>query len=362
MQSRNIIIILLVAALVWSCTDKGDVRENEYFTEPHPVVIIPTYNEPASRASISSVLQEFYINAVSGSTNKGRNIKYSWNGTAWNSSSTVLWPGPDVAISFWALSQAFSNGDSISSLRMTSKDQYFTYAIDSLAPRDLIYGSTLNTTYNKAGGAVRINFYGALAYPYLKCKNGIENVTLIIKEVIVHNLSRAGKFTFNKTVNSSGTWTAINNITGSFKQVLETPITIPPDASASIQITDSWKWIPQKPTKWTTTDAVPVPIATADELHHSYVELKCQMIMNGGYVWGGAGGDAEYESVYIPFGSNFRTANYKNAITLTFTGGYMSDGKPVELRSADSFTLAEWVKEDVLVDPWEEEEPEDLIF
>jgi hypothetical protein len=97
-------------------------------------------------------------------------------------------------------------------------------------------------------------------------------------------------------------------------------------------------------------------------MKQSYVELKCQIIINGRYVWGGGTGALKYESVYIPFNSNFNKANYKTAIVLTFDGGFMADGKPLEPHEGDEFTLADWLVTDVSVDPWEEEEPEDLIF
>ena len=367
-KSRIFLIVFFIASLICQCSNRSDFESEDYSFDGGPVEIIPVFpDEKSSRASISSMIQEFYIMAYSGTVKKGNNVRYYWTGAAWKASGLVSWPGMDTKISFWALSHTFTNVDSLSNVKMTSKTQEFVYGIDSVKPKNLFFGSNLNTTKNKAKGAVRINFYGALAYPTFKCKlsNNLKDATVIINEIIVHNLSVSGKFSYHKTTSSSGTWTADKTKTGTFSQKLKTPVTVKYNSKSSVStlITDTnWVWIPQIPKKWTTTASNPKSISYADSMKQSYVELKCQIIINGSYVWGGGTGALEYESVYIPFNSNFNKVNYNSSIVLTFDGGFMADGKPLEPHEGDEFTLADWLVTDVSVDPWEEEEPEDLIF
>jgi len=362
-MNRSYLIVLLLSVFFCRCTDRNTIDSEDYSSED-TVKIIPVFPDATSRASVSDILTEFYVSAYSGTTARAKNVKYEYDGTAWKATSLITWPAKNTKISFWALSQKFANGDSISNLVFNSKDQNFIYGIDSVKPKDLIFGSYLNTTKAISGGSVRIAFYGALAYPTFKCKQLVKDATLIIDEIIVHNLRTSGKFTYHKTTSSSGTWTNGNEYYGTFSQKLKTPISLPYHATKSTTITDTcWIWIPHAPVKWATTATKPVSISEADAKHQSYVEFKCKISMNGSYVWGGTSA-AEYESIYFPFNTNFKSTTYKAAITLNFKQGavFFADGTPWEPRSGDEFTLAEWRNATVDVDPWEEEEPEDLNF
>ena len=362
-MNRVYLIVLFLLVFICACTEKNTVYSEEYSSED-TVEIIPVFPDYESRAKVSDILTEFYVSAYSGSAMRAKNVKYLYDGTAWKASSVISWPGKNTKISFWALSQPFANADSISDLVFKSSDQNFVYGIDSVKPKNLIFGSYLNTTKAISGGSVRISFYGALAYPTFKCKQLVTDATLIIDEIIVHNLRTSGKFTYNKTKSSAGTWANGNDYYGSFSQKLKTPVSLPYHASKSTTITDTcWTWIPQAPVKWATTATNPVPISEADAKHQSYVEFKCKISLNGSYVWGGTSA-AEFESIYFPFSTNFKSTTYKTAIVLNFKQGavFFADGTPWEPRSGDEFTLAEWRNATVDVDPWEEEEPEDLNF
>lgn len=359
---RSRIISIIIASLVLSCTNSVDVNQN---TDSYDIVeIVPTFPWSSSRA-LSDLLSEFYISSFSGSINKGRNIKYSWDGTAWNSSSSIVWPAGSTKISFWGLSQKFENANGISSVSIRYNSQTFDFTCDPDNPRDLLYASMLNTTKAAQGGKVSLAFNYALARPYFTCVQAIEtpNVTVIINEVIVHNLKSTGTWEYSTTQNSNGTWTLNNDLYANYSQVLTTPVTLNPDKVTAVTLTDRWFWMPQRPKKWTTAVGAPVPIADADANHESYVELKCKIIYNGSYVWGGSAGSAnEWESVYYPFSTNFNTKAYNRAIKLSFDGGYFDDGTPFKPRESSEFTIAEWIQQDVLVEHWVEEEPEDLYF
>ena len=362
-MNRIYLIVLLLSVFFCRCTDRNTIDSEDYSSED-TVNIIPVFPDLQSRAKVSDILKKFYVSAFSGTSSRARNVKYEYDGTAWKAASVITWPAKNTKISFWALSQAFTNADSLSNLVFTPTNQNFVYGIDSVKPKDLVFGSYLNTTKAISGGSVRIAFYGALAYPTFKCKQLVKDATLIIDEIVVHNLRTSGKFTYHKTTSSSGTWANGNSYYGSFSQKLKTPVSLAYHATKSTTITDTcWTWIPHIPVKWATTATTPVSINEADEKHQSYVEFKCKIIMNGSYVWGGTAA-AEYESIYFPFNASFRTTTYKTAIILNFKQGavFFADGTPWEPRSGDEFTLAEWRNAVVDVDPWEEEEPEDLNF
>ena len=354
--------ILVFVSIVLGCSSSLEVpqeKDNSEFVE-----ILPTFPWSSSRA-ISDVITEFYVTSYSGRSLKGKNVHYTYDGTAWNADRAIAWPIGSTKISFWGLSQKMDNVDEISNAKMTSSVQQFDYTCDPANPKDLMYASTLNTTQAAQGGKVALAFNYGLANPYFTCVQAIEteNVTVIINEVIVHNLKTTGTFNFSKTQNSTGTWTLNNDLYANFTKVLPSPVTLNPDKVTAVTLTDKWFLMPQRPIKWTTTATTPVPISTADANHESYVELKCKIIANGSYVWGGAAGSAnEWESVYYPFGTNFNSKGYNRAIKLKFDGGYFDDGTPFKPREGSEFTIAEWIQQDVLIEHWEEEEPEDLIF
>jgi hypothetical protein len=313
-----------------------------------------------SRFAASDVMTEFYVYAFSGRSNKARDIKYSWNGSAWTSDESVNWPRNEI--SFWGLSRSFSNGGALSHANMKYNAQYFNYTVFPDSAKNLFYASKLNTTSSAQGGNVHLDFVYSLAYPYFTCVQAIDNVRIIVKEVITHNLQTTGTLTFSTTNDSEADWTLVDSLYGNYKQVLATPVELNPDQTTAVKISEPWIWMPQRPKKWATTASKPVTIQEADSLHQSYVEIKCQIIQNGSYIWGAPSGTNEWESVYYPFNTNFRSQGYQRPIKLTFTGGYLEDGTPWVPHSGTSITVASWVTMDVLVDPWEEMPPEDLEF
>lgn len=359
--SKSIICFVLLLPIL-GCSNSTELNRE---TDGYDVVeIVPIFPWSSSRA-ISDVLTEFYVTSYSGRTLKGRNIHYTFDGTAWKASSSLVWPSMTTKISFWGLSQKFDDVNGMSNTSITSTSQTFDFTCDPANPRDLLYASKINTTKKEQSGKVSLAFNYALARPYFTCVQAIEteNVTVIINEVVVHNLKTTAKFKYSTTRNSNGSWTVNNDLYANYSKVLSSPVTLNPDKVTAVTLTDRWYWIPQRITKWSTTATTPVPISTADANHQCYVEMKCKIIVNGSYVWGGSAGSAnEWESVYYPFGTNFNSNGYNRAIKLSFDGGYLDDGTPFKPREGSDFTIAEWIQQDVLIEHWEEEEPEDLNF
>ena len=357
------LLIGIIMAIVFnSCSDAVDSGLHLDSSDTGiPVTFTASLNDKlSSRVAASEVMPEFYVYSFAGRVNKGRNVKYTWNGSAWQSDKSINWPTSEI--SFWGLSRTFANGGEITNSKMVYNQQYFNYTVFPDSAKNLFYASKLNTTSSALGGNVHLDFVYSLAYPYFTAVQAIDNVSIYVKEIIVHNLKTTGTLTFSTTNDSEAKWTLVDSLYGDYKQVLPSPIELNPDQRTAVQISDPWIFMPQMPTKWKTKAGTPVSIHEADSLRHSYVEIKCKMIQNGSYVWGAPSGVNEYESVYFPFSTNFRAQGFQRAIKLTFTGGYLEDGTPLVPHSGTSITVASWVTMDVLVDPWEEMPSEDLEF
>jgi hypothetical protein len=358
----KLFICVLVTIFLNSCSkDIGSGLNVDDSDTGIPVTFTASIDKKiSSRFAASDVMTEFYVYAFSGSSTKARNIKYTWDGSGWVSTGRVNWPRNEI--SFYGLSRSFANGDEISNSNMSDEEQYFDYTVSPDNPKNLFFASKLNTTSSAQGGNVHLDFVYALAYPYFTCVQGIDDVRIIINEIIVHNLKTTGTLTFSTTNDSEAKWTLVDGSYGDYKQVLETPVELNPNQRTAVTISQPWIWMPQRPDGWETEPGAPVTIQEADALHQCYVEIKCQIIKDGNYLWGAASGENEYESVYYPFDTNFRARGYQRAIKLSFTGGYLEDGTPWKPRSGAAITIASWITIDTLVNPWEEMDPEDLIF
>lgn len=360
---RRYICYLLVALflhMLCSCSDNyflNDEEEKEY------VEIVPTLLKKSSRSGIADVLNEFYVTAYEGILSRGDNIHYTYDGSAWNADYAIVWPSKKKTISFWGLSQPLSDGRGITNSYIYDDEQYFTFTCDPADSHDLLYASNLKTTKAKENGKVSLGFTYSLAYPYFTAVQAIDDVTIIIDSVTVHNLYSTATLKFDKTYNSVAEWTVIDTQFATYGQKLSSPVTLNPNKRSSVKISDKWMWIPQLPNEWQTAEGAPISIQDADALHQCYVEVHCQIIKDGAYLWGAPAGNNEYEPVFFPFGTNFETQGYQKAIKLKFNGGFLADGTPWKPHDlSGDFTISQWITQDVFVYPWEEEEPEDLEF
>ena len=124
-----------------------------------------------SRAGAVSFTQisEFYVSAYSGSSSKGKNVRYYLEDGVWKKAGLITWPTGTKTISFWGLSQKFENANGLTDVKVTKSLQTFRFTIDPENPRDLSYASRLNVTSEQVGGQVVLSFLHALAYPYFTC-------------------------------------------------------------------------------------------------------------------------------------------------------------------------------------------------
>jgi hypothetical protein len=362
-KSRWITIVVFVCSVLISCSDNSELQTNgQNAMFDSTVYFIPSIEQTTTRASTSDIIQEFYVSAYSGISNRGKNVRYYWTGSSWASDRTINWPSGSKTINFFAVSKPMAEGGGISNVKLSSKEQSFDYTVDNQNPEDLLLASTLNTTYSDMDGKVRLDFAYSLAYPYFTCKQGIEGVTVKIKEVIVHNLWNTGRVLFDLNRNSRFSWTVVDSLYANYRQVFDEPVTLDETGKKAVQISNKWIWMPQRPNKWTTSETDTVALVDADAQHQCYVELKCQIIQDGAYIWGAESGENQYESVYIPFGTNFRSIGYSRPVQLTFTGGFLKDGTVFKPHGGSEITISSWVQASVLIDPWEEMDSQDITF
>ena len=359
----EIVLALVFMPILCSCSDHNESMVEERDMDDL-VEFVPFLVQSGSRASgIAAVLNEFYVTAYQGTLSRGANIHYTYNGSSWASDRSIVWPTGSKTVSFWGLSQPLSDGRGISNSYIYSDAQYFNFTCDPTDIHDLLYASNLKTTKAKESGKVSLGFNYALSYPYFTAVQAIDDVTINIDSVFVHNLRSTGTLRYDLVKNSVAKWTVVDTLYATYGAKMASVVTLNPNKKTAVRITPSWTWIPQIPTLWETAIGAPVSIQQADALHQVYVEVRCQIIKDGHYLWGAPSGVNEFESVYFPFSTNVSTQGYKKAIKLKFDGGFLADGTPWKPHDlSGEFSITEWIMQEVSVDPWEEEEPEDLEF
>ena len=193
-----------------------------------------------------------------------------------------------------------------------------------------------------------------------------------INKIEIHNLVRAGKFAYNEKTAGAGTWSLLDSW-GTYSKTFS-PVSVNPKV-AKKQVTpsdDSFILIPQNTStrKWTTTEASPVTLATADAAHQVYLAVYCRIFKestagSGVYdqcVWG-TSGESDYKPIYIPLAKSWSKSNSATTIVFDIGQGFKADGTVWEQEAGDQITFSEsMLLESELddsdnIDPWEEDEP-----
>jgi hypothetical protein len=359
------IIGFMVVFAVSGCSDENLINNEETVMEDSLVHFIVSQKGILSRAGDVNRLTDYYLTAYSGGSSLAKNSHYFLNNGVWDADYPIMWPDRTSYVSFWGLTKDSRASESgVSKLRIDTKYQRFTYVVDTEKPEDISIASYLDINYEMMAGQVALLFTRALAYPTFKCVQGIQNVTINIKEIIVHNIITNGTFNFSTEYNSDGKWTTSRSTGtfGSYKQTFEEPITLNPDCQSEVAISSPWIFIPQKPRAW--KPASDGSTANADTKHYGYMEIKCKMITNDTRlcIWGQPSGENEYESLYVPFDLNFNNLGTTDDYILRFTGGYNADGTAFAPHDGVPLTYATWVQTIPDANPWIEKDPEDIIF
>ena len=352
---------LHVAALVFSlaagsvsCVKEGSDARTAPF-----VYDIPTEGLPLTRGSRqdNSNVGRYGLYGMAGKNIFAKNIilERHEDGT-WSQSGSISIPSG--AVNFYAVNASFAkkkDGGIMDKLSMTPAKQTFTYTVPERAEDqfDLMYASSLGVDLTQNGGDTGLRFKSALAALNFMIVNKMEDgYSVTVGGISVHNLINSGTFTFSTAESNSGTW-SLGTTRGKVERVLDEPFVVPSTRDYLVDRDTILIVMPQpKGTKWKTKDASPITIAEADANGQNYLKLLCK-IQNaqGRYV---LGTKDSYGEVYLPVNVPKTVEGATTTLTISFSGGYDSNGEPLSFTSGFIFD----------VEPWTEgtEEPVDIEF
>ena len=162
-----------------------------------------------------------------------------------------------------------------------------------------------------------LTFNDALYTLRVQALSGFQNVTVEINEITLHNVPNEARFTFNKNVESNGSWALTAN-----NQYINSTQTLP---SASVMsttdfvdiTTEQYVLFPLKPKEWDFWGGE--TLAQAESRKCCYIEVKMRIIEEKDgqtfYLWGYADNDAQgrepFESAFYPYEQYNCSAEWK---------------------------------------------------
>jgi hypothetical protein len=237
----------------------------------------------------------------------------------------------------------------------------------------VFYGSTVNTDKKSSGGNVNMNFTRLVSRVHFACKNSMEDGQVHITKIEVHNLIRAGKFTYDVNKNGTGSWEMLDSW-GTYSKSFSVKVVNP--LVTKQQVTDndnSFILIPQSTTKtkWKTTATNPVSIEDADAAHQVYLAVYCKVFKEtepgskvyDNCVWG----NDDYKPIYMPLAKSWSKSNAATTIIFDIGKGYKDTGESWEPETGDVITFSEsMLLESELddsdnIDPWEDDNTDHIV-
>lgn len=387
MYSAALLLMAVPVSLcITSCSDTISENESE---DSNEVQFNVSFENKPTRAVTTPAegINTFYLYAFQGNTIKGYNIQYNYNGSAWKAKGLgVTWPKTDP-LNIFGLTESFLK---VLKDRMTSV-RAINYYIPPVDAHDVWYASALKQLKSQTGGTINLKFTRLVSRVNFSCKNSMQNMSVRISEIVVHNLVSAGTFTFSEKTASAGSWKLLNtgenpyyaNYPQAFKTNLEPGIVradvlplVPPKTNSKLITDSAFILIPQTTVKWKpdTTTTPKQDIAYGDANHQCYVEVKCQIFETdengvlGDCVWGDPTGVnyPEYESIYIPLLKTWSKSNNISNIVFDLATAYNADGSPwaphegSEQIRFDESMLLEPILDSGVVDVWDEDEAFEL--
>lgn len=315
----------------------------------------------------STSLSQFGVFSFYNNVARSRNVVYTKENSAWIGDKVLTWAAG--AMDFYGISPSFKISTGNYNLSMNAIPKTITYSVPTNSDKqiDIMYSSIFNLKSTDNNGSVVFAFKPAMHYVSFLGQNALEsNYQVLIKTLIVHNLISNGTFTFATSANN-GDWTSASgtdavyvNDTINLKQITELT-----SVKTSLLNDEYLILMPQTTTKWNTTEASPIPIATADQNHNYYVEVIGQIIRtetdgSKTYLLGNADNSnpeiPQYESVYFPeAGRPFRIGG-GSTLPITFNGGYNKDGQlyieHIDRGGSVIVKVAEWEPSDFNIEEW----------
>lgn len=298
--------LLLTIVILSSCSN-GEEMSNKS-SPAVPAIVEAVYND-LTRSVTNQTLNSFSLycfdewNEETGEM-IANNILYTLNPT------TKVWSGSRAFyMSDWDAMYGYGVSPSTSDMTdvvFTQPNQAFTYTNPTSKGVLVKIGSKHYFTKEGTKNRLMLTFNDALYTLRVQALSGFQDVKSVeIKEIILHNVPNQARFTFNKNVESAGSWalTADN-------QYISATQTLPTAAKMSqtdfVDITtEQFVLFPLKPKEWDFWGDE--TLASAEARNCCYIEVKMRIIEEKDgktyYLWGYADGDSRgaYESAFYPY-------------------------------------------------------------
>lgn len=270
-----------------------------------------------------------YLNATP-ATEYVKGVEISYQGTSWeytNAADLAYWPSE--SLDFYAINPA-NNGAVTPGITTTAKTLTYTVpdngGTSNANQIDLMYAVDKNRSKITR---VPLYFKHALSQIVFKGQTISNTLEVEVEKITIANVKGTGTFTLPDATtaagSTAGTWAPSGNADQKYTNATNTTA-VTTTAQELSPADGAYLILPQTATKWTTTPAAAVSIATADTNHECYLVLSVKIKQSGVYL---VGSDSAYGTVYVPFGGEVWAPSKKYIYTLKFGGGYDQDGKPI---------------------------------
>lgn len=273
-------------------------------------------------------------------------VRIHYSNSKWDyaqASDVAYWP--TGALDFYAVSPSTAETPSITNSARTIN---FTVDANQANQKDLMYASKLNHAKTD-GVTVPFVFKHALSQIVFKGQKALASLEVEVQGIKVHNLKNTGVFTFPTAQTAAGSTAGSWNVTGEATNdytlgMAATSVTVVSHESATdlTAANGALLLMPQEITKWATTPTTAVPVATAEQNKHCYLEIDLKVKQAGTYI---VGSESSFGKAYVPFGETW-TPGKKYIYTLKFGGGYDENGKPQLQPIMYSATVEDWTPTD----------------
>lgn len=346
MKLQNFILVAAAAVAMSSCSNEE--LDSNLLADSNAISFNAVANK-ASRATIVNATSDIKDFTVDAFTDKG--VQYMTGTKIVNSGTTGsptwdyadekdvrYWPNTGT-LDFYALSPAtiddtavsygHSFGDNGLSITYTADDEYSTE--NSKANTDVMYA----VAGPQSSGVVNLQFHHILSQVMFKAKTeAVNDFVVNINQIKICNVRTTGTISLCTTETPINNW-VMGDETKSYVVVTGKSLEINSSTTATgINLETPLLMVPQGLTAW-----VPGDSNINSEEVKSYLAIKCKIKQAGQYL---VGSDAGYTEIYVPFGTEWQSGK-RYTYTLTFGGGYDSEGNPILKPITFTAEVEEWV-------------------
>ena len=392
---RRVLPLAVLGLSLMGCSSYDDAEAPPMVEENEDVQIEAVdLSSDNTRTTYGTALETFSVYAYKAAGAQADNVLYKKVSGAWTvESGTFRWPANTVLMNLYAMSPSSANLTNIN-FSMAGPCT-FDREVENVDPTMTKVASRISISKKSTGGKIQLSFANALGTLKTTAVNRIDKVTVIISEIKFHNIANLGRFTFDASTISKGTWELLKSNhevyvegTDNYKDVpvatygqpVDEPVTLASNKYLSIIKEEMFimpqtvkAWVPTKDADGNYMDDENNSIYTADQNHLAYIEVKCRIIGkddldNDYYMCGWSDEDnaadpdnkPKFESVYFPYNSaKYKfTFNKSTTYKLDFMDPLNSLGGPYKGHTGmDEFITNEWIEvQGDDVDDWTDDE------